>query len=99
MSLKWQILLNEMLFTISRNNYAELSIGMFQSLYLPRQCLMNTKKTKVVGTTTRQDFYKLIKQRQIEKIDSACLLCSEDKPHHCHRRTVPNVVELTVDLG
>ena len=23
-----------------------------------------------------------------EKIDNSCLLCSEDKPHHCHRRLV-----------
>ncbi|POP59659.1 hypothetical protein C3L32_10125, partial [Pseudomonas aeruginosa] len=22
------------------------------------------------------------------KIDNSCLLCSEDKPHHCHRRLV-----------
>jgi len=23
-----------------------------------------------------------------ELIDQGCLLCSEDKPHHCHRRLV-----------
>lgn len=23
-----------------------------------------------------------------ELFDNACLLCSEDKPHHCHRRLV-----------
>jgi uncharacterized protein (DUF488 family) len=23
-----------------------------------------------------------------EVIDGGCLLCSEDKPHHCHRRLV-----------
>jgi len=23
-----------------------------------------------------------------EKIEGGCLLCSEDKPHHCHRRLV-----------
>ncbi len=23
-----------------------------------------------------------------EQLDGACLLCSEDKPHHCHRRLV-----------
>jgi uncharacterized protein (DUF488 family) len=39
-------------------------------------------------------FISLMKQRQIEKavtreeLDGACLLCSEDKPHHCHRRLV-----------
>ena len=39
-------------------------------------------------------FLALIAERQIEKsvprqaLDGACLLCSEDKPHHCHRRLV-----------
>jgi uncharacterized protein (DUF488 family) len=39
-------------------------------------------------------FVKLISEREIEKklsfdfLKNACLLCSEDKPHHCHRRLV-----------
>ncbi len=39
-------------------------------------------------------FLDLMAERQIEKkiapelLDGACLLCSEDKPHHCHRRLV-----------
>lgn len=39
-------------------------------------------------------FLDLMERRQIEKnvprdvIDDGCLLCSEDKPHHCHRRLV-----------
>jgi uncharacterized protein (DUF488 family) len=39
-------------------------------------------------------FMSLMAQRQIEKrlepglFQGACLLCSEDKPHHCHRRLV-----------
>jgi uncharacterized protein (DUF488 family) len=38
-------------------------------------------------------FLSLMAQRRIESIDKAaldagCLLCSEDKPHHCHRRLV-----------
>jgi uncharacterized protein (DUF488 family) len=38
-------------------------------------------------------FRDLIARRNIEAIDrsaldGACLLCSEDKPHHCHRRLV-----------
>lgn len=38
-------------------------------------------------------FLQLMRQRRIEdldrdKLDGACLLCSEDKPHHCHRRLV-----------
>jgi len=39
-------------------------------------------------------FTTLISERRIEEIvprdalDNACLLCSEDTPHHCHRRLV-----------
>ena len=39
-------------------------------------------------------FLDLIQKRQIETrltpeyLDGACLLCSEAKPHHCHRRLV-----------
>lgn len=39
-------------------------------------------------------FIELMKRRRIEEtvpremIADGCLLCSEDKPHHCHRRLV-----------
>lgn len=39
-------------------------------------------------------FLELMKQRRIEEtiskdaVADGCLLCSEDKPHHCHRRLV-----------
>lgn len=39
-------------------------------------------------------FLNLMKERKIEQtvsrdvIADGCLLCSEDKPHHCHRRLV-----------
>lgn len=38
-------------------------------------------------------FLALMRQRRIEDLrpsdlDGGCLLCSEDKPHHCHRRLV-----------
>lgn len=39
-------------------------------------------------------FLDLMARRRIEEIvppealDGSCLLCSEDKPHHCHRRLV-----------
>ena len=41
-----------------------------------------------------KNFIDLIEKRKIEKkitndiLDNACLLCSEDKPDHCHRRLV-----------
>ncbi len=38
-------------------------------------------------------FINLMTKRQIEnmnpqQLDGGCLLCSEDKPHHCHRRLI-----------
>ena len=51
------------------------------------------KKTHDWATYERQ-FIELMRRRAIEKstsrevIDGACLLCSEEKPHHCHRRLV-----------
>ena len=39
-------------------------------------------------------FLNLMAERRIEEkldpetLEDACLLCSEDKPHHCHRRLV-----------
>jgi uncharacterized protein (DUF488 family) len=39
-------------------------------------------------------FLELMASRRVEQtiprdaVDGACLLCSEDKPHHCHRRLV-----------
>jgi len=44
--------------------------------------------------TYEKGFLDLMRERQIERtispdaVDGACLLCSEDKPHHCHRRLV-----------
>ena len=41
-----------------------------------------------------RQFLALMEQRKIEEqftpelLDGVCLLCSEDKPHHCHRRLV-----------
>jgi uncharacterized protein (DUF488 family) len=41
-----------------------------------------------------RDFLKLIADRRVETtvppnlLDGGCLLCSEDKPDHCHRRLV-----------
>jgi uncharacterized protein (DUF488 family) len=41
-----------------------------------------------------RQFLELITQRQIDQtisrdlLDGACLLCSEEKPHHCHRRLI-----------
>lgn len=52
------------------------------------------KKNKGDWSVYEEKFLDLIRRRQIEKsldptvIADACLLCSENKPHHCHRRLV-----------
>ena len=52
------------------------------------------KKNKGDWAVYERKFLELMRSRQIEKtvprnvIEEGCLLCSEDKPHHCHRRLV-----------
>jgi len=52
------------------------------------------KKQKGDWETYETKFLDLLEKRQIEKkvdpelMENACLLCSEAKPHHCHRRLV-----------
>jgi uncharacterized protein (DUF488 family) len=52
------------------------------------------RKRKVDWATYEQVFLDLMRSRRVEDtvprevIADGCLLCSEDKPHHCHRRLV-----------
>ena len=52
------------------------------------------KKKKGDWDVYEQQFLELMRDRQIEHkvppdlMDCACLLCSEPKPHNCHRRLV-----------
>lgn len=52
------------------------------------------KKRKGEWGLYEQQFLDLMRARRIEEttsretLDGACLLCSEEKPHHCHRRLV-----------
>lgn len=51
------------------------------------------RKSKGAWSVYAQKFLDLMARRKIENIDRSrldggCLLCSEDKPHHCHRRLV-----------
>jgi uncharacterized protein (DUF488 family) len=52
------------------------------------------KKNKGDWAVYEQKFLRLIAEREIEKkfnpeiLDGGCLLCSEAKPHQCHRRLV-----------
>lgn len=64
------------------------------SLAPEKDMLDEYKKTTHDWTTYESRFNSLMKERRIEQtlsreeMDGACLLCSEDKPHHCHRRLV-----------
>ena len=46
-----------------------------------------------------RQFLNLMRERRIEEtmqpdlLDGACLLCSEEKPHHCHRRLVAEYLQ------
>ncbi len=51
------------------------------------------KKSKGEWSLYERKFLELMARRKIEnldrrQLDSGCLLCSEDKPLHCHRRLV-----------
>jgi uncharacterized protein (DUF488 family) len=57
------------------------------------------RKNKGGWTTYQKKFLALLKKREIEKsvdpriISEGCLLCSEDTPHHCHRRLVAEYLQ------
>jgi uncharacterized protein (DUF488 family) len=58
------------------------------------EMLRSYKKEKGSWDEYEARFLKLMAERQIENrltpesFEGACLLCSEDTPHHCHRRLV-----------
>ena len=61
----------------------------------PTQAMLDRyKKEGGEWPAYEQEFLDLMRQRRIEDTVSkealadGCLLCSEDKPHHCHRRLV-----------
>ena len=59
-----------------------------------QEILDDYKKQRGDWKTYETQFLALMKQRRIEEslpreaIADGCLLCSEDKPHQCHRRLV-----------
>jgi uncharacterized protein (DUF488 family) len=64
-----------------------------------QQILDDYKKHGGDWSTYEAQFLDLMRQRHIEDtvskalINGGCLLCSEDKPHHCHRRLVANYLK------
>lgn len=65
----------------------------------PTQTMLDEyKKSKGSWATYAEKFLGLMASRKIEEIDRSrldggCLLCSEDKPHHCHRRLVAEYLQ------
>ncbi len=66
-----------------------------QPLLAPTDDILKAfKRDKGDWTIYENSFMQLMEQRKIEErlkpgmFESGCLLCSEDKPHHCHRRLV-----------
>jgi len=69
-------------------------------LLAPTQEILDAyKKRKGDWSVYEPAFLELMKKREIEKridpeiIKGGCLLCSEDKPHHCHRRLVAEYLQ------
>lgn len=61
----------------------------------PTKDILDAYKKKVISWEAYEDkFLNLMARRNIEQtinrsiLDHGCLLCSEHKPHHCHRRLV-----------
>jgi uncharacterized protein (DUF488 family) len=74
-------------------------IGNIEYVHLPhlaptKDILNAYKKHKGSWEDYEKSFLSLMRGRCIEKsvpqdlLEGGCLLCSEDKPHHCHRRLV-----------
>jgi uncharacterized protein (DUF488 family) len=79
--------------------YLLRKIGNIKYLHFPilaptGDILTAFKKEKGDWDLYQSRFLNLMAERQIESrltpqmLDEACLLCSEDTPHHCHRRLV-----------
>ncbi len=61
----------------------------------PTKDILSDYKKKIITWEAYEDkFLNLIAKRNIERsvdksmLDNGCLLCSEHKPHYCHRRLV-----------
>jgi uncharacterized protein (DUF488 family) len=66
----------------------------------PTKDILNTyKKNRGDWKVYEHNFLELMKIRRIEDkvprelLDGGCLLCSEDEPHHCHRRLVAEYIK------
>lgn len=57
-----------------------------------KEMLKRYQKKELSWDSYAQEYIELLAKRRVENnldiglFDRGCLLCSEDKPHHCHRR-------------
>lgn len=72
----------------------------------PTKNILDDYKKKQISWADYEDkFNALITERKIEKkvspelLDGGCLLCSEAKPHHCHRRLVAEYLQQRLDTA
>jgi uncharacterized protein (DUF488 family) len=66
----------------------------------PTQTMLDAyKKGESSWAAYEAEFLELLKKRRVEHttprdlIEGGCLLCSEDKPHNCHRRLVAEYLD------
>ena len=66
-----------------------------EPMLAPTQDILDAlKKNKGAWEDYERAFLALMRERRIEEklepslFEGGCLLCSEEKPHHCHRRLV-----------
>ena len=64
------------------------------SLAPTKDLLVDYRNGRIDWSAYEPRFLDLMRERRIEKtvprevVSDGCLLCSEDQPHHCHRRLV-----------
>ena len=79
--------------------YFAQQLGSIDYIHLPelaptKEILDEYRKDGLDWARYESKFLSLMRERQIEKtvpenlLEEGCLLCSEDKPHNCHRRLV-----------
>lgn len=72
----------------------------------PTQDVLKAYRTKdgISWDEYEERFLELIRKREVESLldretlSDSCLLCSEDKPHHCHRRLVAEYLQDNWDV-
>lgn len=79
-----------------------VNIGYYHDISLaPTQDILSEYKNKLISWEEYENRYlDLISKRKIERRfekiagkDVVCFLCSEDKPHHCHRSILANYLK------